>query len=238
MKTEIKTDGISNFAVSNDYSNYTELGGRMVQRTPVENHHDLMVIEKELSAVDNDQFRKSLYAVQGDRTEFYSGDDKIKLSVSSQGKVKAKLKGVEISGVKRTAVYMLILETCHVLDTNANGDWNMYVFSLNGKFYNIGFLDENINANFMSKYNEFYDNINNEEYYKELFKQRTKHSTDKVATELHSDVYGDAVSGLGSIVEDQIEEDLLQALEMLRAYKDTPQFTDIKADLEEIVCSA
>ncbi len=215
---------------------YSQLGGRVVRKTQVEDHHDLMKMDTEMQLVSTEQFIDGLLCVVNEgRTHFEVAGESIKLMVSGKGKVTVRLGDTYITGAKRVAVYKLLMEQSGILDASKSGDWNIYVVMFNNTLYTIGFLDGNQNANFMNKYNEYFDEVNTKTYYEDLFRQRTKHSSDKTPAELHSSVYGDAVSGLGSIVEDKIVGDLDEAMAMIRAYKDTAQFQDIRDELMDIL---
>ncbi len=212
----------------NEYSNTTQL----VKDIPVANKHELMLIGRELSLIGMEAFAKGLHTRSVDgKLGVYLLDDKIKLSID-KGRITMYLRSVPISGKKRFAVLKLLLETVGWINHYTSNGWKVFTVELNGREYNIGYLEDNPVASFMSVKKQ----SDSDDYYNEYYKQTSSGWRRPRSVELETGSYGDNATGLGSIFTDQVKEELDEINAYIQTVKNDPIYADeidaIQATLE------
>ena len=213
------------------YEDYAQLGGRMVKKQVVTDTTALIDIENEVSLVSTRQFATALTCVTVEgRTTFQVAGDDIKVMQPKKGSCRFTVKGESIKGKKKLILIQEIIRRSSVLDRGEWAEWETMVIMFNSKLFTVGFIKGESGACYMTKYNEYFDEENSEDYYKQLFKERTQHSFEQRKIELSSDAYGDALTGLGSIVGDAMEEQALDALTTLEGFLDESNMRDLVED--------
>ncbi len=180
----------------------------------IEDNHQLMLIDNELSLISTKQFSLSLNARQVDnRTDIYCADDKITLAIDS-GKIAPRLKGINIKGSKKLAVLRMILDTVGWVDHyNASG-WSVFLVRWNRRLYNIGYLEDNSSASFMRQQRK--DTV--EDYHSAYYRKRSSGWRRPLGSiEMGTEQYGDNASGLGSVFSTEVKDQLDEALELVES---------------------
>lgn len=185
----------------------------------LEDNHDLLDIELELKALGNAMFNEQLtsYTYNG-KVKFKVAGTPVKLKIDGK-RIKPVLDGIYLTGPKKGIVLKRVLDHSVNVDLTEDETWITHTVVFNGKPYRIGKMKE-ADAWFMTK-------VTIPEHtpgdYARLWRQRTaKHEYTALGQiELVSDQYGEAEVGLGSIVTDQIEAEMEEAVATILKYKDT-----------------
>jgi hypothetical protein len=205
-------------------SDLIQLGFRMDrQEVDLENCHDLLSTELELSLVTDRQLAQSLAVTVNDdhKAVITASGDKVKLTIHNS-KVYPELKNIRLQGRKKLIILQTIIKHGIKLNTWTDNGWVVYQVLWNNKPYNVGYMESNPNACFMSKVHKKEQKLSPKDYNKRWRQYTSKHQfTEMGNIELSHEVYGHSEASLGSIVTDSIEDELLEAYRVFERYRDT-----------------
>ena len=200
--------------------------------------HEHIVINDELGLLSPRVFEGSLsFETVSGKLMMYSSGDRIRLWCNDENRLEFMLNSIPITGNKKTIIIKKMIETLGYIDTYYDdlSGWESFVVIYANTVYrlSIGTIDGRV----LSSIKEYYPRNGqptSKEYYAEWHKKNNRDHTYKEMgnIELKSEAYGDAESGLGSIITDQVENELLEAMKVIEQYQNTYYG---KAIIDEIV---
>ena len=195
----------------------------------LEDNTDFIDIDSELRLIGNRQIAEHLtsYMVD-DKVRFRLGNDAISMTLVGK-RVVIKLGGYTLTGAKKGIILDRVIKHSVIVDQMVDEQWIMYTVVFNGKPYRIGKMKES-DAWFMSKL--ITKPSTQRDYYK-LWQQRRTQAKYKAMgiMETEHEVYGSAEQSLGSVFTDQVEDEMLEAIQTILQYKDTHIGATLVADL-------
>ncbi len=190
----------------------------------------LMNMEAELAMVDINA-SLNIQAVDG-KYRVFSGDTKITLEFRNKSVVPS-MAGIYLRGLNKRSVFYKLVKYCDG-ERLPSDRYETYFIMLNDVKYEIGFNMDNAGS-YMKLYDEkkwekLYYGMNHNEKSRHIF---TSHKVNPV----NDEIYGDSGTSLGSIYIDNAMEEVLQAIEVLNAYKAIPevnQIIELMLDIDQI----
>ncbi len=215
---DVIVQNITDNSEMNEYSNTTQL----VKDINVPNMHELMILDKELSLITKQAWTTSIHHVLTDnKLRITISGDIISMKMNEKGKVLFHLSGTEIRGNKKLSVIKYMLTFGWVNHWSDNG-WNVFTILWNGREYNVGYMDDNLNACFMSRAKTPTD----KEYYQQYYNQTSSGWRRPYTATLEDEVYGDAASSMGYVFSGEVEQQLQEALELIQSVSSDTMYSE------------
>ena len=196
-----------------------------------DNIHELMDNEHELSLLSTRVFIDSIvFTKEDNRYNIYAANDKITLAINDN-KVIPKVKGIAITGVKKTAIIKRMIKHSKLFDTSTSGEWSIYTFEYNNRLLQAGFrlTEHNAIVSFLSIYKPRDNQPTKEDYYRKWEEQNNRHHQSIDQNKPYEQ--GDSQYSLNdNITAFGIENTLntvQEYLEYISAYKDIPEVKEM-----------